>query len=97
VCPPLPAPTNGRMRCQFGGDGNPNPGDSCRFECDTGFTLQGRDQRTCRLQNGVARWTGNNSDNAMCVKGMEFAYAPKDGGLSYLISVVKRSISNILF
>jgi len=76
VCPPLPTPANGSMRCRFRGDGIFNPGDSCRFECDAGFTLRGRDQRTCRLQNGVARWTGS---DAMCVRGMVFAIYLKMG------------------
>jgi len=70
VCPTLPTPANGSMRCRLGRDGVPNPGDTCDFSCDDGFTLEGRRRRTCTLQNGVARWNGQDSNNAVCVRGM---------------------------
>jgi len=94
VCPSLPIPANGSMNCQYGGDGILNPGDSCRFQCDTGFKLQGKSRRTCMLRNGVASWTGNDSDNAMCVRGMEFTYilTIKMVDYNYSISVAKWSI-----
>ena len=59
-CPSLTAPSNGVISCMLGGDGDPNPDDTCTFTCNTDYQLMGSEMRTC---GGDGSWSG---DDAMC-------------------------------
>ena len=51
------------ISCSLGGDGVPDPGDTCNFTCNTGYDLTGSRTRTCQSDG---TWSG--SDN-MCARG----------------------------
>jgi len=61
TCPPLDVPLNGMIDCLLGDDGQPDPGDFCRFTCSDGFEIDGSDMRTC--QNSSI-WSGT---EAICI------------------------------
>ena len=68
VCDLLTAPDNGDIDCSLGGDGAANPGDTCTFTCDNGFTLRGSAMRECQFQRSKGTsWSGN---EASCEPGM---------------------------
>ena len=48
ACASQTAPTNGMISCTLGGDGVPNPGDTCTYTCDTGHELTNSNTRTCQ-------------------------------------------------
>ncbi|XP_065905187.1 sushi, von Willebrand factor type A, EGF and pentraxin domain-containing protein 1-like [Dysidea avara] len=67
VCDLLTAPDNGDIDCSLGGDGAANPGDTCTFTCDNGFTLRGSAMRECQFQRSKGTsWSGN---EASCEPG----------------------------
>ena len=63
LCQFLTAPTNGIINCSVGGDGVPNPGDTCTFACNTGYELMGSGMRTCGNDRS---WSGS---DALCSRG----------------------------
>ena len=67
TCPLLiDSPNNGMINCSLGDDGQPNPGDTCSYTCNTGFVLDGNTIRTC--QND-ATWSDT---EPFCRPGMLF-------------------------
>ena len=66
TCPPLTAPKNGSIDCEFGDDGFPTRWDSCTFTCDPGFELYGSSTRKCLAWWGWTIWTGR---EARCIQG----------------------------
>ena len=65
TCVPLVnGPDNGEINCSLGGDGQPNPGDTCSYTCDAGYLIDGDEVRTC--QND-ATWSGS---EPICKQGM---------------------------
>ena len=48
TCPSLNDPSNGMISCPLGGDGVPDPGDTCTYTCNTGYELTGSSVRTCQ-------------------------------------------------
>jgi len=67
ICPRIFAPVNGMISCQLRSDNVANPGETCQFSCDDGFTLTGSSVRTCQNDR---TWSGT---EPMCVAeaGME--------------------------
>ena len=63
TCSSLTDPTNGMISCLLGGDGVPNPGDTCTFTCDSGYELMGNVMRTC---GNDGSWSGS---DAICSRG----------------------------
>ena len=63
TCPLLTNPNNGMIHCSLGGDGVPNPGETCTYTCNSGFQLIVNDTRTC-YNNGS--WSGS---DAKCRSG----------------------------
>ena len=39
---------NGMISCSLGGNGVPDPGDTCTYTCDTGYVLTNSNARTCQ-------------------------------------------------
>ena len=56
----LIGPANGMISCSLGGDGLPNPEETCTVTCDDGYELTGSDSRTCQNDGS---WNGS---DAMC-------------------------------
>ena len=48
ACPSLNDPSNGMISCTLGGDGVPDPGDTCTYTCNTGYVLTNSNNRTCQ-------------------------------------------------
>ena len=63
TCSSLTSPSNGRINCLLGGNGIPNPEETCTVTCNTGYELMGNSIRTCQ-NNGT--WTGI---SAACLGG----------------------------
>ena len=64
TCPPLTAPNNGMISCSLGGDGVPNPGDTCTYTCNDGYMLTSSSEtRTCQSDEN---WSGS---VAVCRRG----------------------------
>ena len=63
TCPLLTSPNNGMINCLLGGDGVPNPGETCTVTCDNNYQLITNGSRTC-LNNGS--WSGS---DALCRRG----------------------------
>jgi len=64
ICPRIFAPVNGMIACQLGVSEVANPGETCTFTCDDGFTLTGSSTRTCQNDR---TWSGT---EPMCETGM---------------------------
>ena len=62
-CPLLADPSNGMISCSLGGNGVPNPGESCTFTCNSGYELMGNVMRTC---GNDGSWSGS---DATCSRG----------------------------
>ena len=56
ACPSLNDPSNGMISCSLGGDGVPDPGDTCTYTCDTGYELTNSNTRTCQSDGS---WSGS--------------------------------------
>ena len=61
------APDNGDIDCSLGGDGQPNPGDTCTYSCNDGFGLQGGS--ATRICQNDETWSGS---IPRCRRGMLF-------------------------
>ena len=48
ACPSLNDPSNGMITCSLGGDGVPDPGDTCTYTCNNGYELTDSQTRTCQ-------------------------------------------------
>ena len=64
ICPKIFAPVGGTISCQLGANNVANPGETCQFKCDDGFTLTGSSSRTCQNDR---TWSGT---EPMCGTGM---------------------------
>ena len=62
ACPLLSNRTNGMIICSLGGDGVPDPGDTCNFTCNTGYVLTNNNSITCQSDGS---W---NNSASMCSK-----------------------------
>ncbi|XP_065903900.1 P-selectin-like [Dysidea avara] len=63
ICPRIFAPVDGTISCQLGANNVANPGETCQFTCDDGFTLTGSSSRTCQNDR---TWSGT---EPMCGTG----------------------------
>ena len=66
TCPSLSDPDNGMISCSLGGDGVPDPGDTCNYTCNTGYVLTNSNTRTCQIDGS---W---NSSAPMCNRSEQF-------------------------
>ena len=65
ACPSLTAPSNGMISCLLGGDGVPDPGDTCTYTCDTGYEVTNSNTRTCQSDG---TWSGSDTT---CTRGQQ--------------------------
>ena len=66
ACPSLNDPSNGMISCILGGDGVPDPGDTCTYTCNNGYVLTNSNTRTCQSD-------GSWSNSAlMCSRSKQF-------------------------
>ena len=56
------------ISCSLGGDGVPDPGDTCTYTCNTGYVLTNSNTRTCQSDGS---WSGS---VAMCRREYLFTY-----------------------
>ena len=56
TCHSLIAFTNGRISCSLGGDGVPNPGETCTATCNVDYELIGSSTRICQNDGS---WSGS--------------------------------------
>ena len=66
ACASLNDPSNGMITCSLGGDGVPDPGDTCAYTCNTGYVLTNSNTRTCQSDGS---WSGS---APMCSRSEQF-------------------------
>jgi len=55
-CPVLTDPDNGEVDCSFEDDEEPTEGDTCTYQCDDGYMLNGDMTRVCQADE---TWSGS--------------------------------------